>query len=124
MKKNILAAVAVIAAIATPMAAQAAPYSNSNRLDSQIQNDINRGLRQGKISNSEARNFRSQLNQIDRLENQYQRSDRRYTQRERADINRRLSSLNVKVQKELRDNGRWDRNDRHDRNDRNHWNRR
>lgn len=121
MKKNILAAVAVIAAIATPMAAQAAPYSNSNRLESQIQNDINRGLRQGKISNSEARNFRSQLNQIDRLENQYQRSDRRYTQRERADINRRLSSLNVKVQKELRDNGRWDRNDR---NDRNHWNRR
>ena len=124
MKKNILAAVAVIAAIATPMAAQAAPNGNSNRLESQIQNDINRGLRQGKISNSEARSFRSQLTQIDRLENQYQRSDRRYTQRERADTNRRLSTLNVKVQKELRDNNRWDRNDRHDRNDRNQWNRR
>lgn len=118
MKKNILAALAVVAAIATPMAAQAAPYANSNRLEAQINNDINRGLRQGSINNNEARNFRAQLSQIDRLENQYQRSDRRYTQRERADINRRLNAVNVKVQKELRNNNRYDRNDR------NHWNRR
>lgn len=124
MKKTLLAAIAVTAAIATPMAAQAAPYGNSNRLEAQIQNDINRGQRQGSISNSEARSFRSQLNQIDRLEKQYQRSDRRYTQRERSDINRRLNTLNVKVQKELRDKNRWDRNDRHDRNDHNNWNRR
>lgn len=116
MKKTLLIAVAAAATLATPFAAQAAPNASSARVEMQIKNDIDRGLRNRTINNAEARTFRSQLNYIDRLENQYRRSDRRYTPRERDDIIRRLNSLSYKVKQELR-NDRWGR-------DRDRWNRR
>ena len=103
MKKPLFLALAAAAVVATPMAAQAAPYSNLNQKQAQIENRIDRGVNQGVITRNEARTLRSRLNQIERLEQQYRRSGGQFTTRERADIDRRLTSLQKQVRYEKKD---------------------
>ncbi len=122
MNKALLVSLAAAATLATPIAAQAAPYGNLNQRQAQLQNQIDRSYAQGRLSRTEARRLNSQLAQINRLENQYRRSGGQFTTRERADIDRRLDALKRSI--------RYEKNDRNDyRNDyrdssRSNWNRR
>ena len=122
MKKSLLLALAAAATVAMPIAAQAAPYGNLNQREAQLQNQIDRNYKQGKLSRTEMRRLTSRLSDINRLENQYRRSGNQFTARERADISRRLDNLKSSIRYQ-----KADRNDRNDygRNDnRGNWQRR
>ena len=121
MKKSLLLALAAAATVAMPIAVQAAPYGNLNQREAQLQNQIDRSYKQGKLSRTEMRRLTSRLSDINRLENQYRRSGNQFTTRERVDISRRLDSLKSSIRYQKAD--RNDRNDRGDRNDQNDYGR-
>lgn len=129
MKKPLLLALAAAATLAMPVAAQAAPYGNLNQREAQLQNQIDRSYKQGKLSRTEVRRLTNRLQEINRLENQYRRSGGQFTNRERADISRRLDNLKASIRYEKQD--RNDRrgynnydNGRGDYGNRNNWQRR
>lgn len=126
MKKPLLLALAAAATVAMPVAAQAAPYGNLNKREAQLQNQIDKSYKQGKLSRTEMRRLTSRLSDINRLENQYRRSGGQFTTRERSDISRRLDNLKASIRYEKKDGySRNDRNnDYHRDSDRNDWRRR
>lgn len=126
MKKPLILALAAAATLAMPVAAQAAPGQNINQKEQQIKTQIQRGLNNGKISRSEGRTLLNRLNQIERLEQQYRRSGGTFTNRERLDIDRKLTNLKAQIRYEKADRNdrRNDRYDRDGRDDRGNWNRR
>lgn len=112
MKEALLsvAAVAALAATAVPAAAQSYGYGyghdraavqNINARQAQLEQRIQRGLRSGALTPREAIQLRAELRNIDRLEQRYR--SRGLTQREYADLDRRLDRLTAAIRFERRD---------------------
>ena len=109
-----LAAIATVAAAATPALAQPyrgdGDYGNFNQRQERIERQIERGVRNGQLDRREAINLRQDLRQIERLERRY-----RYNglQRwERNDLEQRMDRLERRLRWERRDDDRrgdWDR---------------
>lgn len=110
---SILAGFAAIATLATPIAAQAAPWQNINARQARLETRIDQGVRSGSLNRAEAQRLRTQFRDLSRLEATYRRSGGGLNARERTDLDRRFDALSarIKVQK----NDRHDRNDRHGR---------
>lgn len=121
MKKLILAAtLAAGLGAALPAAAQSwNDYGRGDRFGSQerfgsqgrfggqdrIEMQIERGVRNGSLSEREARSLTRELEQIQRLEWRYQR-DGHVSQRERMVLNQRLADLNNRLRAERFDRDR------------------
>lgn len=126
MKKlMILAATLGVATTAIPAAAIAAPaghatvsvsmqWQNINARQARIDQQIDRGVRNGSISRREATQLRSEFRRIASLEAQYRRSRPGLTQAERRDLDRRFDVIERRVRVESADrNGHGGgRNDR------------
>jgi hypothetical protein len=85
----------------------------SNRI-AQLDARLQAGIQSGDIDRTEARSFRMQIRQLQRLEQQY--SYNGLTQTERQDLQQRLRSLRQGIQ--MADNGRYDRDSRYSWDDR------
>jgi len=85
----------------------------SNRI-AQLDARLQAGIQNGDIDRAEARSFRMQIRQLQRLEQQY--SYNGLTQAERQDLQQRLRSLRQDIQ--VADNGRYDRDSRYSWDDR------
>ena len=128
IKKALLPALALAAAsVAVPAAAQSfsisfgttagygygSPYDRDygwrsiNQRQAQLDQRIDRSLRNGAISRREAQGLRSEFRAIARLENHYRRGG--LTRWERADLDRRFDGLQARIRMERRDrdNRRW-----------------
>jgi hypothetical protein len=128
MKKIALIALAAasLGAVAAPAVAQdyrhdgyrhdAGRYNNSARWDyrhdwdrgfnvNQMQNQLNdrifRGIRNGRLTQNEARNLRGQFQEITRLEVNYRRGG--LNAWERRDLERRLVAFETRLDRQLRD---------------------
>lgn len=128
MKKFLIAASALTAALAaTAGAASAAPYNahdrdgyrsaayqngNVNQRQRDIAFRIDQGQRNGGLTFREARVLRSELNTIERIEFRYRRDG--LSRWERADLDRRLDRLSQQVRFNRHDGDRRydDRRDR------------
>ena len=104
---NKIATFALIGATAglalTATAASAQPrWMNVNERQAQLDQRIDRGLRNGDLTRREAANLRMEFRQIARLENRYRSNG--LSGWERADLDRRFDSLSAKVRYERRDN--------------------
>lgn len=108
MKLKLIGAALAIALAAGAGTAAAAPSSINSR-QAQIEQRIDMGARNGSLTRYEARNLRTELNRVARLEARYRRDG--LTRWERADLDQRLDVLSAKV--------RWERHDRQDRDRRN-----
>lgn len=128
IKKALLPALALAAAsVAVPAAAQSfsisfgttagygygSPYDRDygwrsiNQRQAQLDQRIDRSLRNGAISRREANGLRNEFRAIARLENHYRRGG--LTRWERADLDRRFDGLQARIRMERRDrdNRRW-----------------
>lgn len=115
-KFMIVLAATTAVTVSVPAAAQ---YNGANvqlRV-SQLQTELQAGVRSGDISRSEAVPLRQQLRQLAQLERQY--SVNGISGRERADLQHRINTLRQGIRFAARDRGQgYDRNDdRYDRND-------
>lgn len=107
-----LAAAAAVTAVAAPAMAQ--PYRDHDRYergwqrDSQRVNDAERridmGIRNGELNRREAQRLHAAVENFSRLENRYRAGG--LTRWERADLDRRYSSLLALMKSELRDRDR------------------
>lgn len=90
-----------IATLATPIAAQAAPWQNINARQQRLDARIDQGVRSGSLNRAEAQRLRGQFQDLNRLEASYRRSGGGLSSRERADLDRRFDALSarIKVQK-------------------------
>ena len=106
MKKPmmLLAGLSVAAAV-LPTAASAAPWSNINSRQANLETRINQGIRSGTLNRQEAFRLRSEFRGLVNLEARYRRGG--LSMWERTDLNRRFDVLSAKI-----------RIERHDRNDR------
>ena len=78
---------------------------NVNEREARIRARIDRGIRDGRITRAEARGLYRELGSIESAERTY-KSDGRLTNRENADLNRRLDRLADNVRIQLRDDDR------------------
>jgi len=106
MKKLIiaLAAVATVSAAAAPAAAAPGPgpaWQSINQRQDRIEQQIERGVRQGHLTRREAAKLREEFKQIARLEARYRVNG--LTTWERNDLDRRLARLETQLRFELRD---------------------
>ena len=106
---SILAGFAAIATLATPIAAQAAPWQNINARQARLEARIDQGVRSGSLNRVEAQRLRAEFKDLNRLEASYRRSGGGLNARERADLDRRFDALSarIKVQKHDRQGRRW-----------------
>ena len=115
--KPFLLAMSTVAALAVAMPAAGqwrGGYDNDadTRFDlriEQLENRIDAGARAGTINRREAWRLRSQLSQIDRLEDRYARGG--FSIAERRDLQQRIRNLRQTVR--VADRGSWDRNERY-----------
>jgi hypothetical protein len=110
--KTLLTAAAIVATLgaALPAAAQTwnGVHGQGFRNDSGIEARIDRGVRNGALTPSEARSLNRQLEDVRRLEWQYSRNG--LNDREARELDRRYGSLESRVRAELRDHdNRFDR---------------
>lgn len=105
---RLIAATAATLAIATPMAASAAPWQNINARQARIDARIDQGVRSGALNRNEAYRIRSDFRALSAREADYRRSGG-LDNRERADLDRRFDALSarVKVQKHDGQHRRW-----------------
>lgn len=107
MKKLIvsLAAVATIASMAAPAAAQGYRHQdgwqNINQRQDRIERRIDRGFHQGDLTRREANRLRDDFHRIARLESRYRVNG--LTRWERADLDRRFDRLEAQLRFERRD---------------------
>lgn len=107
MKKLIvsLAAVATVAGIAAPAAAQGYRqndgWQNINQRQDRIERRIDRGVRQGDLTRREAIRLHEDFRQIARLEARYRVNG--LSNWERADLDRRFDRLEAQLRFERRD---------------------
>ncbi|RVT43100.1 hypothetical protein [Sphingobium algorifonticola] len=73
--KTILAALIATAAIATPMAASAAPWQSINQRQANLDRRIDQGVRSGALNRAEAQRLRTEFRDLARLEANYRRSN-------------------------------------------------
>ena len=103
MNRTLLAAAAFGAfAIAAPALAQPAAWQNINQRQAQLDQRIDAGVRNGRLTRDEAARLRSEFRMIADLERNY-RADG-LTARERADLDRRFDLLSARIQYERADN--------------------
>lgn len=107
MKKLIvsLAAVATVAGMAAPAAAQAYRHNdgwqNINQRQDRIERRIERGVRQGDLTRREANRLSHDFHQLARLEMRYRVNGLSHW--ERADLDRRFDRLEAQLRYERRD---------------------
>lgn len=107
MKKLIvsLAAVATVAGMAAPAAAQHYGrhdgWQSINQRQDRIERRIDRGIRQGDLTRREASRLREDFRHIVRLEAHYRHDG--LTRWERADLDRRFDRLEAQLRFERRD---------------------
>jgi Ni/Co efflux regulator RcnB len=101
--KTLIAALVATAAVATPMAASAAPWQSINQRQANLERRIDQGIRSGALNRNEAQRLRGQFREISRLEANYRRSNG-LSLRERTDLDRRFDALSrrINVQKDDR----------------------
>jgi hypothetical protein len=117
---RILLSMAAVGAIAVAAPAASQTWSNnnwnanaggamgiSNRI-AQLDARLQAGIRSGEINRTEARNLRTQLRYLTRLEGRY--SANGLTQVERQDLRQRLRTVREQIR--VADNGRYDRDTR------------
>ena len=82
-------------------------WRSINQRQAQLDQRIDRSLRNGAISRREANGLRNEFRAIARLENHYRRGG--LTRWERADLDRRFDGLQARIRMERRDrdNRRW-----------------
>lgn len=97
-----------IATAALPSAAVAAPWQNINQRQAQIDQRIDRGIRNGALSRREGTALRGEFRQIAQLENRYRRTGGGLSVQERRDLDQRMNRLSTRIKIE--------RNDRNNRN--------
>jgi hypothetical protein len=109
MKRILIPALAAVSlatslgAAAIPTAASAAPWSNINQRQGNIEQRIDMGVRNGSLTRFEAGRLRAEFRNLNVLEARYRRSGGGLTGWERADLNRRYDVLSTQV--------RFDRHD-------------
>lgn len=74
---------------------------NVNQMQNQLNDRIFRGIRNGRLTQNEARNLRGQFQEITRLEVNYRRGG--LTRWERTDLERRLVAFETRLDRQLRD---------------------
>lgn len=125
MRKLAFLAGALLASTAVPAAAQY--YGGGGNLQvriEQLQARIQANVQSGRLTRGEAESLRAELRQLRQLERQFSQDGLSVT--ERDELQRRIQSLQQRVQSERRDgdyrdrdrDGRYDRDDRRDRDDR------
>lgn len=100
---TLIAAAAATLAVATPMAASAAPWQNVNARQTRLDTRIDQGVRSGALNRAEATRLRADFRSLTRLEAQYRRSGGRLTVRERTDLDRRFDALSARIQVQKHD---------------------
>ncbi len=108
MKKFLIPLLAASALAGAAMPAAAAPWTNINQRQAQLDQRIDQGVRNGSLTRREAANLRAEFQTIARLEYRYRRTGGLQGW-ERADLDRRFKVLSAKVHYE-----RHDRDDRGD----------
>lgn len=94
----------------------------ANGTQFQLQQQINNGLRTGRLTKSEAAKLQAKLNKINMLELRYRGNDNRLSRNEREKLNNQLADLSRDIQRELNDfDQRW--MNRHRTGSRPNWNR-
>jgi len=81
-------------------------WQNINQRQANLDRRIDRALRDGRISNREARSLRAEFQVIARLEAQYRSTAPGLTRNERADLDRRFDLLSSRIKMEQRDGDR------------------
>lgn len=95
-----------IATTAIPAASAQQGWWGMNQRKAQLEQRIDRGVRNGQLSRREATRLRTEFRQIERLEVRYRRSAPGLTMAERRDLDRRFDALARKIRWERRD---WQR---------------
>jgi len=104
MKRLILTITAATAIFGlSPIAAQSAEWMSVNRRQASLDRRIDRGVRNGELTRTEASRLRSQYRELSRLESQYRRSGGRLTDRERRDLDQRFDRLSSRVRNQKDD---------------------
>jgi TolA-binding protein len=99
MKKVLIGLAAASALTASALPAAAAPQAGVNARQAQIEQRIDAGLRQERLTRREATQLRAQLRQIAAVERGYRANG--LNLRERADLVQRLDRLEWRVTAEL-----------------------
>ena len=106
MKKFLIPLLAASALAGAAMPAAAAPWTNINQRQAQLDQRIDQGVRNGSLTRYEAASLRSEFQGIARLESRYRRTGGLQGW-ERVDLERRFDILSAKI--------RYERHDRDDR---------
>jgi TolA-binding protein len=101
--KKILSVALAAATLAVAMPAAAAP-GGINAQEARIAQRIEQGARNGALTRPEAQRLRSQLREIERLEQNYRRNG--LSNFERNDLERRLDNLSARVSNQRHDDQR------------------
>jgi len=115
MKKIILPIVAVSALAAATLPAAAMAQQPINQRQAQLEQRIDRGVRNGDLNRGEARRLHGELREVARLEYRYRAGG--LNGWERNDLDRRLDRISAQIRYERHDRdygygyGRGDRND-------------
>ena len=105
--RKLFSALAAASVVAVSLPAMAQDFDNSA---SRIQDRINDGVQDGSLTGYEARDLRSRLYNLERLQGQYERDGMRGWQS--RDLDRRLDALSSDVSAEIRSNQyRYERGD-------------
>ncbi len=98
MKRILMTALAAasLAAAVTPAFAQSMGGRINDR-EARIAERIDQGARSGDFSRREVRGLRNELRSIEAVEARYRGYDHRMSDRERADLQRRLDDLSARV---------------------------
>ena len=98
---SVVATSSLLGALATPLSA--APWQSINQRQAILEARINEGIRNGVLTRSEAIVLRGEFKTLDRLETNYRKSDGYFTERERADLDRRFDALQKRIKIQRRD---------------------
>jgi transposase len=101
MKKFLIIA-AALSTIAFAAPASAAPWQNINARQERLDNRIDQGVRNGRLTRAEAVQLRADFRQIASLETRYRRSSG-LNMNERRDLDRRFDRLSTQLQHQLND---------------------
>lgn len=80
----------------------------TNGTQTQLQQQINNGIRTGRLTRDEAAKLQAKLNKINMLESRYRGNDGRLSRNEKEKLNNQLANLSAEIQRELNDfDQRW-----------------
>jgi len=99
----LLATLAAAFTVATPMAANAAPYQSINSRQDNLYQRIHQGVLNGSLTRQEATKLQANYRRLVRLEANY-RSSNGLSRRERTDLQQRYDRLSNAVKLQRNDN--------------------